>query len=200
VIKITTICLVRHGETEWNLIGKLQGRTDIPLNPTGIKQAEECSMFLSDFNWDVIIASPLKRAKQTAEIINIKLRLPIFEKEEFLERAYGDAEGMDMEERLNRFPDGIIPNQEDMHSLKQRVMEGINNINEKFPNKKVLLVAHGAVINSILATLSDGKIGSGKTKLINACISNIHFFENKWKIKDYNQVTHLLQYNEKGEK
>ncbi|MFD1737453.1 histidine phosphatase family protein [Bacillus salitolerans] len=197
MIKLTNICLVRHGETEWNRIGKLQGRTDVPLNSTGIKQAEECSMFLSDYNWDVIITSPLKRAKKTAEIINIKLRLPFFEMEEFLERGYGDAEGMDMKERLNRFPDGIIPKNEDMHSLKQRVMEGIKNINEKFPNKKVILVAHGAVINSILATLSDGKIGSGKTKLINACISNIHFNNNDWSIMDYNQVTHLSQYNEK---
>ena len=155
-------------------------------------------MFLSDFNWDVIITSPLKRAKQTAKIINLKLRLPIYKMEEFLERGYGDAEGMDMEERLNRFQDGIIPNQEDMESLKQRVMEGIKNINEKFSNKRVLLVAHGAVINSILAILSDGKIGSGKTKLINACISNIHFFENEWKIKDFNQLTHLSQYHEVG--
>lgn len=155
-------------------------------------------MFLSDYNWDVIITSPLKRAKQTAKIINLKLKLPTYPMEEFLERGYGDAEGMDVEERIKRFPDGIIPNQEEMESLKQRVMDGINNINEKFPNKKVLLVAHGAVINSILAILSDGKIGSGKTKLINACISNIHFFENEWKIKDYNQVTHLSKYNEVG--
>jgi uncharacterized phosphatase len=119
--------------------------------------------------------------------------------EEFIERGYGDAEGMDLEERLKRFRDGNIPKQEDMLSLKKRVMEGINIINGKLsPNKKVILVAHGAVINSVLANLSDGEIGSGKTKLINACISNIHFFENKWKIKDYNQITHLSHYNERG--
>jgi len=150
-------------------------------------------MFLLKFNWDVLITSPLNRAKQTAEIINYKLKLPIYEMEEFLERGFGDAEGMDMEERISKFPDGIIPNQEDRETLKRRVMDGIKNINEKFPNKKVLLVAHGGVINSILAILSGGEIGSGKTKLMNACISNIHFIEKEWKIKDYNQVTHLSQ-------
>ncbi|GAA0462282.1 phosphatase PhoE [Alkalibacillus silvisoli] len=190
--------MVRHGETDWNLAGKLQGRTDIPLNQTGIKQAKECSMFLSKSNWDVIITSPLKRAKQTAEIINVKLKLPTLTMEEFLERGYGDAEGMDREERFHKFPGGIIPNQENMGSLEQRVMEGIKRVDKRFRNKKVLLVAHGAVINSILATISDGKIGSGKTKLKNACVSNIHFPENEWKIKNYNQVTHLSQYDGNG--
>ena len=77
-------------------------------------------------------------------------------------------------------------------------MDGVHIIIDKFPNKKVILVAHGAVINSILATLSKDEIGSGKTKLVNACLSNIHFFENEWKIKDFNLVTHLSQYSERG--
>jgi uncharacterized phosphatase len=178
--------LVRHGETDWNAIGKLQGRTDIPLNSTGITQAKECSEFLSGSNWDVIITSPLKRAKQTAEIINAYLKLPIVEMEEFIERCYGDAEGLPIEERLVTFHDGNIPNQETMNSLKSRVMEGIHIINDKFPNKKIILVAHGTVINSILATLSNGEIGSGKTKLLNACISNIHYHQKEWKIVEHN--------------
>jgi len=189
---------VRHGETDWNAIGKLQGRTDVPLNSTGIRQAKECSEFLSRSNWDIIITSPLKRAKQTAEIINSQLILPIIEMDEFLERGYGDAEGMAMEERLIKFLDGNIPNQEDMTDLKSRVMDGVHIIIDKFPNRKVILVAHGAVINSILATLSKGEIGSGKTKLVNACLSNIQFFENEWRIMDFNQVTHLSQYSEQG--
>jgi uncharacterized phosphatase len=168
------------------------------LNSTGIRQAEACGEFLSGSNWDVIISSPLRRAKQTAEIINANLRLPIVEMEEFIERSYGDAEGIPFEERLVTFPNGNIPNQETMNSLKGRVMEGIHMINDKFPNQKVLLVAHGAVINSILATLSNGEIGSGKTKLLNACISNIHYHQKEWKIKDFNQVTHLSQYSAKG--
>lgn len=139
----------------------------------------------------LIITSPLRRAKQTAEIINSNLKLPIIEMEEFIERSYGDAEGIPIEERLVTFHDGNIPNQETLNSLKSRVMEGLHIINDKFPNKKVLLVAHGAVINSILATLSNGEIGSGKTKLINACISNIHYYQKEWKIEDFNQVTHL---------
>ncbi|WP_290369479.1 histidine phosphatase family protein [Pseudoneobacillus rhizosphaerae] len=89
------------------------------------------------------------------------------------------------------FPDKNYPNQEDLLSLNKRVMAGIDKIYKIYPDKKVLLVAHGAVINSILSTLSDGEIGSGKTRLLNACISNIHFHEEKWEVKGYNQVDHL---------
>jgi uncharacterized phosphatase len=194
VLKLTIICLIRHGETEWNATRKLQGSTDIPLNETGIQQAQECRDFLKTEKWDVIITSPLLRAKQTAIIINEALKLPFIEMEDFKERHYGAAEGMTKPERLEAFQDKNYPNQEDLLSLNKRVMAGIDKIYQKYPGKKVLLVAHGAVINSILSTLSDGEIGSGKTKLLNACISNIHFHEEKWAVKSYNQVDHLSCY------
>src|SRR5699024_6004320 len=91
---MTTIRLIRHGETNWNKEGRIQGKTDIPLNETGRIQAEECAASLKHSEWDIIISSPLKRAKQTAEIINKNLHLPIMEMSAFAERNYGDAEGM----------------------------------------------------------------------------------------------------------
>jgi uncharacterized phosphatase len=187
--------MIRHGETDWNAIGKLQGRTDIPLNKTGIQQAEECSEFLKSSHWDVIITSPLKRAKQTAKIINNNLHVPVIEMEEFLERDYGDAEGMAYEERTSKFPDNKYPNQEERTSLNKRIIEGIEKINQKYEDNKILLIAHGAVINSILSVLSNGEIGSGKTNLINACISNIYLDQDNWQIKDFNQISHLSKYN-----
>lgn len=195
---MTSICLIRHGETDWNSLGKLQGRTDISLNNNGILQAKECSQFLKGFQWDAIITSPLKRAKETAEIINNDLSLPLIEMDEFIERSFGDAEGMTIEERLATFPNRNYRGQESRKSLNKRIISGINAINQEFVNKKVLLVAHGAVINTILAEFSNGEIGSGKTKLINGCISNIEFIQDKWKINDYNQVKHLSQYSEDG--
>jgi uncharacterized phosphatase len=197
VIKITSICLVRHGETDWNAIGKLQGRTDIPLNNKGILQAKECGEFLRTSQWDMIVTSPLLRAKQTAEIISKKVNVSFVEMDDFMERNYGDAEGMTMEERSVAFPNNTYPNQEDRKSLNNRVMSGIEKIKQRYKGSKVLLVAHGAVINAILANLSNGEIGSGKTKLINACFSNIDFKQDEWKVRDFNQVTHLSQYSEK---
>lgn len=176
------------------MLSKLQGRTDIPLNSTGLQQAEECGEFLKRSQWDVIITSPLKRAKHTAEIINRSLNLPLLEMDEFLERYFGDAEGLTLQERKLLYPDNHYPNEEDMFSVNTRVMAGLDKINQKYGDSKVLLVAHGAVINSILTNLSNGEIGSGKTKLENACISDIHFHQEQWKIKTFNQVSHLSQY------
>ncbi|MBO0993946.1 histidine phosphatase family protein [Bacillus sp. SD088] len=194
---MSQICLVRHGETDWNAEGKIQGRTDISLNATGKRQAEECAQYFSNSEWDRIVTSPLKRAKQTANIMNQSLQIPVIEMEEFVERCYGDAEGLTREERQRLYPQRRdIPNQEPRNLLAQRVMKGMERIQEEYPNDKIILVAHGGVINTILAVLSNGEIGSGKTKLINACISNLHFMENQWNIQEYNQVHHLSQYNE----
>lgn len=97
---ITTICLVRHGETDWNACGRLQGKTDIPLNDKGRTQANQCGMYLAKSDWDVIISSPLKRAVETAEIISSYIVQPtILTMVEFIERDYGDAEGMTFTEK-----------------------------------------------------------------------------------------------------
>jgi uncharacterized phosphatase len=191
LINITLICIVRHGETDWNALGKLQGQTDIPLNITGIQQAQECRELLKKTNWDVIITSPLKRARQTAEIINRDLNVPLIEMSDLMERGFGDAEGMNLEERLSSFPNGDYSNQEDNGIFTKRVMAGIDQINDRFSGGKVLIVSHGAVINEILSNLSNGEIGSGKTDLINACINNISYCDNQYKIIDYNQISHL---------
>ncbi|MCR2821257.1 histidine phosphatase family protein [Lederbergia panacisoli] len=193
---MTTICLIRHGETDWNALGRLQGRTDIPLNSTGVRQAEECRNFLKNDQWDLIVTSPLQRAKRTAEIINEGLQVELVEMEEFVERSFGDAEGMTRQEIDSAYPNRDVPNQEERSALNKRVMAGLEKINRKYGDKKALLVAHGGVINAILSILSDGEIGSGKTRLINACISNINFKDKKWLISDFNQVGHLSKFKE----
>jgi len=84
---MTQICLIRHGETDWNVLGKLQGRTDTVLNDRGILQAKQCAEHLKEMKWDFIITSPLLRAKQTAMILNEEIKVPLFEMEAFMERS-----------------------------------------------------------------------------------------------------------------
>ncbi|MEK4386217.1 histidine phosphatase family protein [Solibacillus sp. FSL W7-1464] len=185
------ICLVRHGETDWNKVGKIQGHTDIELNENGIRQAYACAEYLNNAPFELIITSPLKRAKQTAEIIAEKKNIPIIEMRQFIERSFGDAEGMTVEARLSKFPDLQYTNQESKEDLRVRVMNGLHKIQKERKESTIVLVAHSAVINSILAILSNGEIGSGKTQLANACLSTIYYNEGIWKIKNYNQVEHL---------
>lgn len=88
------IYITRHGQTEWNALGKLQGRKDIELNEVGRKQAEMTRDKLKNEKVDLIISSSLKRAKQTAEIINKEFNVDILEDERLVERGYGDFEGI----------------------------------------------------------------------------------------------------------
>ena len=71
------ILLTRHGQTEWNLLGKVQGKADIELNKKGMQQAEETRYYLENEKIDLILCSPLKRAVQTAEIINQGRNIPM---------------------------------------------------------------------------------------------------------------------------
>lgn len=189
---ITTICLVRHGQTDWNALGKLQGQTDIPLNELGKIQARQCGEFLSkETSWDVIISSPLKRARETADIISQNIEVPVIEKMEFIEKNFGVAEGMTAAERESAFVDKEYPGQENQESLRNRLMNGLQEIQKEYPEKKVILVAHGAVIHFILRLMSNESIVSNEMRLFNACLSTIRFEVDSWIIDDFNQVNHL---------
>ncbi|MCO7127651.1 histidine phosphatase family protein [Sporolactobacillus shoreicorticis] len=192
---MTTICLVRHGETDWNAMGKLQGREDIPLNERGRKQAEMVGESLQSVKFSAVVTSPLLRAKQTAEIINKFVgKLPLIENADFIEKAYGKASGLTIPERDEQFPDGVIPGMEPIDLVRKRVIHGLSAVKQSFPGQPVLLVAHGGLINVILALLSGGKIGTGKTKLFNTCISHIATAGDSWEILDYNRIDHLSKF------
>ena len=87
------IYVVRHGQTEWNVLKKMQGSADIPLNEKGIEQAKQTKYNLEDVDIDFIFCSPLMRAKQTAEVINEDRNLNITFDERLRERNYGEFEG-----------------------------------------------------------------------------------------------------------
>jgi uncharacterized phosphatase len=192
-INSTVICLIRHGETDWNASGRLQGREDIELNETGKYQARQLTRYLDKSEWDLIISSPLKRAYESARIIASQLTLPepvIIE--ELHERNYGDASGMLPEERIHHFPDGKFPGQEEFEELRKRAMQSMERICESYRGKRIIVISHGAWINSVLYTLSNGEFGSYKTRLKNACINLLTFSELTWSVLFYNKTVEEL--------
>ncbi|WP_080846348.1 histidine phosphatase family protein [Cytobacillus gottheilii] len=193
---MTVLCMVRHGQTDWNAEGKLQGSTDIPLNSNGIKQAELCAAYLKQEEWDIIISSPLSRAKRTAEIIQNQVEVPLIVMEDFIERHFGKAEGMTPAERKEHFPDQQYTNMETVEELTTRLQHGLMKINRKYSNQKVLLVAHGAVIHAILAANALDAEPLNHIRLENACLNNMVFHEDKWSIKEYNIIDHLHESEE----
>src|SRR5512145_2391512 len=153
----TTICIIRHGETDWNASGRLQGNEDIELNETGRMQARQLATFLNKDKWDLIVTSPLKRAYETAQIIADTLSVSnIVAFDKLKERDYGMASGLLPAERKERFADGVIPGQEEFEHLRQRAMDALTDILDRYMHKNILVVSHGAITNSILYTLSNG--------------------------------------------
>jgi len=85
--------VTRHGETDANALRQIQGRRDIPLNATGIAQAEELKTRLKTVRFDRIYTSPLSRARKTAEIVNSDRQVPLIVDDRLIEMSYGDLEG-----------------------------------------------------------------------------------------------------------
>ena len=144
------ILITRHGQTDWNLKRRLQGRADIELNQTGIEQAKIAKEELANEKIDLIICSPLKRAKQTAEIINEERNIPLVTDDRIAERDFGEFEGKYKEEFS--FEDfwsyKKAENYERAETIKEffnRIYGFLDDIKEKYKDKRVLIVAHGGV-------------------------------------------------------
>lgn len=148
--------IIRHGETDWNRIGKMQGRLDIPLNENGIRQAEKCGQAVKGIRWGAVITSPLSRAMETARIVARLADIPRLEADSALmERDYGEASGLTREERAERFPSGTCPGMESCEDMADRMMESLQRNAARFAPENIILVSHGAAIAVLLARLAE---------------------------------------------
>lgn len=188
----TTICLVRHGETEWNALGKLQGREDVDLSPTGSLQAALTGTYLrSTGPWEAVLSSPLIRARGTAEIIKNRLALDGIEiLDDLIERDLGMASGLTRSEVAKRYPNDV-PGQEPLMVVKTRMMSCLEYALRRYPERHLVMVSHGASINALLSLLSKGSIGTGKSILKNACLNIVSHSVDKWSIDVHNFTQHL---------
>jgi uncharacterized phosphatase len=147
---MTELVLVRHGETEWNRIGKVQGRTDIPLNDTGREQARATGERLAGTRVDAVVSSPLSRAAETARIIADELGIGDVEiVDELVERDYGRAEGMTDADVAREFG-GRLQALESREATVERVTPALLAIADRHPDERVLVVSHGGVIGSLV--------------------------------------------------
>ncbi|WP_375407104.1 histidine phosphatase family protein [uncultured Amnibacterium sp.] len=147
---MTDLVLVRHGETEWNRLKRVQGRTDIPLNDTGRRQARATAERLTGEHFDAVVASPLSRAAETAQIIADGLGIgPIELVDDLVERDYGEAEGMTGKDIDARWG-GSLEARESRVEVIDRVKPALLAIAARHPGQRVLVVSHGGVIGSLV--------------------------------------------------
>lgn len=164
------ILFIRHGQTNINNIKKIQGRQNHLLNDTGRKQALETAMYLknNDNNWDYIISSPLDRAYETATIIKntLGIKEPIIKNENFIERDFGQAEGHDITDTIfKKILANDVPNLETSFEIQERVISGVQELANTYPNKRIIIVAHSHTIKALLT-------GVDKTRLFTDTLYN----------------------------
>jgi broad specificity phosphatase PhoE len=156
---VTTLLLVRHGETDWNRDGRWQGHSDTHLNESGRAQARRVAVELQDV--DVVYSSDLARARETAEIIAGELGLEVHVDPRLRERSFGAWEGLTAEEIEADFRDaharwraGEGPGADDAEpfdAFGARVQAFLHELLERHPDETVLLVGHGGSIRVIHA-------------------------------------------------
>lgn len=144
------IYITRHGQTNWNVLKKVMGRCDEELNEKGLSQAEETRNNLMKTDIDLIICSPLLRARQTAEIINKDRCIPIIYDERIIERDFGEFEGMetknfDFHSFWDYYKNMQFVSAENIQAFFKRVYDFLEDIIKKYNDKNVLLVAHGGI-------------------------------------------------------
>lgn len=147
------ILVTRHAQTDWNVEKRIQGRTDIELNNKGIEQAYQAKENLKNEKIDLIICSPLKRAKQTADIINIDRSIPIIYDERLLEICYGENEGrlhndFDYDGFWNIINTHKYKDAENVNRFIKRVHDFLEDI-KRYKQENILIVTHNGVCRAI---------------------------------------------------
>lgn len=195
-LESTILTLVRHGETDWNAQRRMQGRTDIPLNERGRRQAELVAARLEGTSWDAIVSSPLIRVMDVSRAIARAIGYPedaIVQRDDLVERSFGEAEGMTLAERTERFGlDGPIPGVEPYEDLDRRVMNALREIEAQYRSRRVLVVAHGGVVNAALEQLAGEDHGHGKSFIANVSLTTIRVHGDEWVVDAINDYSHLL--------
>lgn len=151
--------VARHGQTEYNSKNLVCGSTNLPLTELGKEQAKALAEKMTDKNIDVIIASPMMRAMQTAGAVSLATGIPVIMDERLREHDYGAFEGVDRSKEeywaqkfqfAAKFPKG-----ESVLQLAHRVYSLLEDVKKTYPDKTVLLVCHGGVSRMIKTYFED---------------------------------------------
>lgn len=158
------IVFIRHGQTDVNKDGRIQGATvDAELNETGRAYAKKAAANFDEKQFDVVYSSPMKRAVETAQIFT-KGKKELKLDKRLLEFDFGDWDGKKMSDLAKKYPDAVDPwgkitssyikyakNGESYADLEKRCQDFLAEMEQKYPNKRILVVAHGRLIRMMVA-------------------------------------------------
>lgn len=202
---MSKLYLVRHGESEWNILNKVQGQSNVSLTNKGKQQAMKIGKRLKHENINLIFSSDLKRAIQTANIIGEFTNLEVISLEELREIRFGVWEGLTTKEIMEKYinehtiwmtePHNLsLPEAERLIELQERLLKAVNDLVRKDKNKNILIVSHGASIKTlILGILGIDLSFYNKLTIGNASLSIIEYRDYSPVLKVLNDTCHLKE-------
>ena len=207
---MTEIWLVRHGETPWNVERRVQGWEDIPLNGTGVGQAQALGRHLAQLQAtgteiDAIYTSDLRRAHQTAAILSESLGLDTSLEPGVRERHFGVLQGLiftSTEEHQpeataiwrSREPEAALPGGESLGTFHRRVVGAIEALARKHPGQRIVVVSHGGAMDVMWRHAQGVDLRAPRAApLLNASINRLQVGPRGWTILSWGEVDHLDQ-------
>jgi probable phosphoglycerate mutase len=193
------LCLVRHGETDWNADRRIQGQIDSPLNATGKAQAAAVAGALAGTCFAAIYSSDLARARATAETIAARHRMPIQLCRELRERHYGVFQGLSYPEAEARYPDRYarfhhrdidedFEDGESLRSFSTRVSTTLQSIAQKHFGAQVFVATHGGVLDIAYRLATRRPLHTARDFTIsNATVSWIAWTKVGWQLLSWNE-------------
>jgi len=195
--------MVRHGETEWNAEGRVQGQTDIPLSRVGVKQAHAAAAALCQHDFSAIYSSDLMRVRQTAEPSVRRLALPLQLDPDLRERHYGIFERMLYTEVRSRYPehyarfnakdpDFDLETGESLRTFFERSLRALNRIVERHGGEQVLVFTHGGVLDMVHRHARELGLSAPRDFGIPNCgINWIEVSPQGWTVSCWADIAHL---------
>ncbi|HEY6003739.1 MAG TPA: histidine phosphatase family protein [Anaeromyxobacter sp.] len=193
---------VRHGETAWNVDGRVQGIADSPLTDRGVAQARAVAGRLAREPLDALYSSDLGRARDTALYVAAEARLEVRLDAGLRERAYGVLEGKTWEEiasdhpesarRLREDPDWVIPGGESLAQFRDRVTSTLERIVGQAGASAIAVVTHGGVLGILYRVAMDVPLGAPRTyTVVNAGVNHLRHAAGRWQLVRWGDQDHL---------
>ena len=197
----TRLCIVRHGETDWNAQRRIQGQIDIPLNATGRQQAEATAKGLLGLPFTAIYSSDLQRAHDTAAAAAALLQLPVRPEPGLRERHYGEFQGLtqdeikaraDYERYINRDTGFAFGNGESLAGFAERIKRTVNDLAQRHAGESLLIFAHGGVLDVIYRIATHRPLETARDFPIpNAALNWVEVGNPDWQLIEWGVQDHL---------
>ena len=205
-MQATRIIAIRHGETAWNVDARIQGHLDIPLNDTGLWQAERAGAALADERLDAIYSSDLQRALSTAQAVGQTTGCPVQPDAGLRERCFGSFEGRTFKEveaeqpeqalRWRKRDPDFVPDGggESLAMLRSRIQHTVDRLASQHMGGQIALVAHGGVMDMLYRLATHQDLQAPRTwELHNAAINRLLWTPQGLSLVGWNDGNHLQE-------